>query len=207
MERLGRTSAAKLVATIQASKSQPLSRVLTGLGVRMTGRSMSRRLARHFGTMPALQAATVDDLQRVDGVGPERAATIAAELAELAPVIVKLTARGLTMSEPELPTRPAAPGSAEVAEAPRLPLQKEDGSPMTVVVTGSVPGLSRTEGNEAVERLGGKSSGSVSKRTDLVVVGYGAGSKATKAEELGIPCMPAEEFATLLSQLTAVRLG
>ncbi|MEV4640583.1 NAD-dependent DNA ligase LigA [Actinoplanes sp. NPDC049548] len=201
LERLGRTSATKLVATIQASKAQPLSRVLTGLGVRMTGRSMSRRLARHFGTMPALQAATVEDLQRVDGVGPERAATIAAELAELAPVIAKLTARGVTMSEPDLPS------AARSAGAARLPLQKDDGSPMTVVVTGSVPGLSRTEGNEAVERLGGRSSGSVSKRTDLVVVGDGAGSKAAKAEELGIRIMPAEEFARLLAADAPTRLG
>ncbi|PRY32321.1 NAD-dependent DNA ligase LigA [Pseudosporangium ferrugineum] len=196
LERLGRTSATKLVATIQASRSQPLSRVLTGLGVRMTGRSMSRRLARHFGTMSALRAAGVEDLQQVDGVGPERAATIAAELADLAPVIDKLIARGLAMSEPELTPRPA-PGPA--AGAPRLPLQREDGSPMTVVVTGSVPGLTRNEGNEAVERLGGRSSGSVSTRTDLVVVGDGAGSKAAKAEELGVRIMPADEFARLLA--------
>ena len=74
---------------------------------------------------------------------------------------------------------------------------------MTVVVTGSVPGLTRDEGNEAVERLGGKSSGSVSKRTDLVVVGEGAGSKAAKAEDLGIPIMPAERFADLLAAHTA----
>jgi DNA ligase (NAD+) len=70
---------------------------------------------------------------------------------------------------------------------------------MTVVVTGSVPGLTRDEGNEAVETLGGKSSGSVSKRTDLVVVGDGAGSKAAKAEQLGIRILPADRFAALLS--------
>ena len=70
---------------------------------------------------------------------------------------------------------------------------------MTVVVTGTVPGLTRTEGNEAVETLGGKSSGSVSKRTDLVVVGDGSGSKADKAVELGVTVMPAERFAALLA--------
>ena len=74
---------------------------------------------------------------------------------------------------------------------------------MTVVVTGSVPGLTRNEGNEAVERLGGKSSGSVSKRTDLVVVGEGAGSKATKAEELGVRILPAERFAEVLAAYAA----
>ncbi|HEY3259285.1 MAG TPA: NAD-dependent DNA ligase LigA, partial [Pseudonocardiaceae bacterium] len=133
LDRMGRVSAGKLVAGIQASKSQPLSRVLTGLGVRMTGRAMSRRLARHFGTMNRLLAATVEDLQRVDGVGPERALTIAAELAELAPVIVKLAARGVNLTEPG--------GQADRAGTAALPLRKADGTPMIVVVTGSVPGL------------------------------------------------------------------
>jgi DNA ligase (NAD+) len=205
LDRLGRTSAAKLVANIEASKTQPLSRVLTGLGVRMTGRSMSRRLARHFASMPALCAASVEQLQEVEAVGPERAATIAAELIDLAPVITKLTERGVNMIEPGV-----TPASAQAAASPedgsavrlplhKLPLHKEDGTPMTVVVTGSVPGLTRNEGNEAVERLGGKSSGSVSKRTDLVVVGDGAGSKAAKAEELGVRIMASDRFAALLA--------
>jgi DNA ligase (NAD+) len=200
LDRMGEVSAGKLVANIQASKARPLSRVLTGLGLRMTGRSMSRRLARHFGTMSALLAASVDDLQQVEGVGPERALTIAAELVELRPVIDKLIARDVTMTEPD--AAPAPTGTASAAD-PALPLHKPDGSPMTVVVTGAVPGLTRDEGNEAVERLGGKSSGSVSKRTDLVVVGEGAGSKATKAEDLGIRVMPAEEFADLLAAYEA----
>ena len=195
LDRLGRTSATKLVAAIQASKAQPLSRVLTGIGVRMTGRSMSRRLARHFGTMAALRAATAEQLQEVEGVGPERAATIAAELVELGPVIDKLIARGVTMTEPGVPDRGAAPPEP----AARLPLHREDGTPMTVVVTGSVPGLTRNEGNEAVERLGGRSSGSVSARTDLVVVGAGAGSKAAKAGELGVRIIAADRFADLLA--------
>ncbi|WP_433617498.1 NAD-dependent DNA ligase LigA [Dactylosporangium sp. CA-139114] len=225
-ERMGETSAGKLVAAIQASKAQPLGRVLTGLGVRMTGRSMSRRLAAHFGTMDALLAATPLELQEVEAVGPERAVTIAAELVELRPVIDRLAARGVNMTEPGFRPRAAASSvdalsagatssdasspdalspdalsagaSSSDAALVRLPLQKEDGTPMTVVVTGSVPGLTRNEGNEAVERLGGRSSGSVSKKTDLVVVGEGAGSKAAKAEELGVEIMPAEAFAELL---------
>jgi DNA ligase (NAD+) len=188
LDRMGDVSATKLVNNIQGSKAQPLSRVLTGLGVRMTGRSMSRRLARHFGTMDALLAASVDDLQRVEGVGPERATMIAAELVELTPLIRKLAGYGVNMTEP-----------GSTVDADRLPLQHPNGSPMTVVVTGSVPGLTRNEGNEAVEKLGGKSTGSVSKKTDLVVVGEGAGSKADKAAELGIRVMPAEEFAALLA--------
>ncbi|MEV4518215.1 NAD-dependent DNA ligase LigA [Dactylosporangium sp. NPDC049525] len=209
LDRMGELSATKLVAGIQASKAQPLARVLTGLGVRMTGRSMSRRLARHFGTMQALLDASVEDLQQVEGVGPERAVTIAAELVDLAPVIAKLVDRGVNMSEPDLPPPAVAATDAGdgTGDAPAAtvapPLRRPDGTPMTVVVTGSVPGLTRDEGNEAVERLGGKSSGSVSKRTDLVVVGDGAGSKAEKAEQLGIRILPAEQFAALLQAYAA----
>lgn len=200
LERLGRASAGKLVDNIAASRTQPLARVLTGLGVRMTGRSMSRRLARHFGTMQALCAATVEQLQEVDGVGPERATVIAAELAELAPVIAKLVERGVNMTEPSATA--AGKDTETSAEAVRPPLRGPDG-PLTVVVTGSVPGLTRTEGNEAVETLGGKSSSSVSQRTDLVVIGAGAGSKAQKAEALKLRTMTAETFAQLLSAYTA----
>ncbi|RKR86168.1 DNA ligase (NAD+) [Micromonospora pisi] len=205
LERMGETSATKLVANIERSKAQPLSRVLTGLGVRMTGRSMSRRLARHFGEMAALRQADVEQLQEVEGVGPERAVTIAAELLDLSPVIDKLVARGVNMIEPGLPARVVPGPSVDTSTGPDpvvgapLPLRRPDGTPMTVVVTGSVPGLSRNEGNEAVERLGGKSSGSVSKRTDLVVVGAGAGSKAAKAEELGVRIVPADLFAEVLA--------
>ncbi|GIJ71053.1 NAD-dependent DNA ligase LigA [Virgisporangium ochraceum] len=201
LDRLGRTSATKLVDNIRASKEKPLSRVLTGLGVRMTGRSMSRRLARHFATMRNLLDADVEALQRVEGVGPERATVIAAELVDLAPVIAKLTERGVNMVEPGATPPSASPSAspAEPAAGGALPLQRADGTPMTVVVTGSVPGLTRNEGNEAVEELGGKSSGSVSKKTDLVVVGDGAGSKAAKAEELGVRILPSEEFAKLLA--------
>jgi DNA ligase (NAD+) len=209
LDRMGEISATKLVANIERSKAQPLSRVLTGLGVRMTGRSMSRRLARHFGEMEALLQASVEQLQEVEGVGPERAATIAAELVDLAPVIAKLAARGVNMTEPGRPARvtavdPDVPADADDgapadASTATLPLQRADGTPMTVVVTGAVPGLSRNEGNEAVERLGGKSSSSVSKRTDLVVIGDGAGSKAKKAEELGVRILPAEQFAAMLA--------
>lgn len=198
LDRMGVVSAGKLVASIQGAKDRPLSKVLTGLGMRMAGRALCRRLARSFGSMPALLAASAEDLQEVEGVGPERAVTIAAELADYRPVIEKLMARGVNMVEPTGAVPDAGPG-----EPAALPLRAADGTPLRVVVTGAIPGLTRTEGNEAVERLGGTSSGSVSARTDLVVVGEGAGSKAAKATELGIRIMPAEEFAALLAEHTS----
>lgn len=194
LDGLGEISGGKLVAAIELTRRRPLSSLLTGLGIRMAGRAVSRRLARHFGSMDALLAATPERLQEVEGVGPERAATIAGELAELAPVIEKLVARGVTMTEPGF----AAPAAA--AARAGLPLRKAGGSPMRVVVTGAVPGLkNRDEGNLAVERLGGTPSGSVSAKTDLVVVGDGSGSKADKAEALGVRILPAERFADLLA--------
>ncbi|GHJ48310.1 DNA ligase 2 [Catellatospora sp. TT07R-123] len=196
LDRMGTLSAANLVANIEASKLKPLSRVFTALGVRMTGRSLSRRIARHFGTMAAIQAATAADWELVDGIGSGRAQVIVAELAELAPVIDRLTAYGVTMVEPGSPA--LEPDAAEPGTAV-LPLQRRDGSPLTVVVTGSVPGFSRTEGNEAVEVLGGRSSGSVSAKTDLVVVGEGAGSKADRAAQLRVPVLAGEQFAQLVA--------
>ncbi|MFI7025706.1 NAD-dependent DNA ligase LigA [Micromonospora sp. NPDC049900] len=198
LERMGEVSAAKLVASIQASARRPLSRVLIGLGVRMTGRALSRRMARHFGTMRALLDAGVDELQQVEGIGPERAATIVADLGELEPLIDRLAARGVNMVEPgAVPTVRSAAAAPDDPAGP--PLRRTNGTPMRVVVTGAVPGLSRTEGNEAVERLGGVASSSVSARTDLVVVGEGARGKADKAAALGVRIMPAARFAALVA--------
>jgi DNA ligase (NAD+) len=135
---------------------------------------MSRRLARHFRTMEAIRTATLEELVVVDGIGAEKAPVIIEELRTLAPVIDKLIAAGVNMTEPGVI-------DADSAEAADLPLVGK-----VVCVSGSVPGLSRTEAQEAVERLGGKSSSSVSKRTDILVAGDGAGSKLAKAEQLGV---------------------
>jgi len=183
VERLGEANTDKLLAQIENARTQPLSRVLTALGVRMTGRSMSRRLARSFGSMQALQAASPAELEDVEGVGPERAASIREELDELAPVIAKLEAAGVTLTEES-----AAAGA-------ELPLAGQ-----TVVVSGNVPGFTRTTANEAVERLGGRSSSSVSARTSLVVTAETTTGKAKKAADLGIPLMTPEDFAALVAE-------
>jgi DNA ligase (NAD+) len=187
LDRFGATSADKLIAQINAAKTRPLSRVFTALGVRMTGRSMSRRLARHFRTMDAIQKASIEQLAEVEGVGPERAMSIAMELMEIAPVISKLEAAGVNLNENEFSVMPSGD----------LPLAGK-----SVVVTGNLGALTRTQAQEAVESLGGKPTGSVSKKTDLVIVGDAPGaSKVSKAEEFSIPTMTGEEFLALLKSI------
>ncbi|MFI8811749.1 MULTISPECIES: NAD-dependent DNA ligase LigA [unclassified Streptomyces] len=209
LDRMGETSTDNLLAAIATARSRPLSRVFCALGVRGTGRSMSRRIARYFATMDRIVAADIEALQLVDGIGKEKAAGVVAELAELAPLIEKLVSAGVNMTEPGV-TPPPEPGTeqdgevdgeagTQTAVAPSdLPL---DG--MTVVVTGAMTGslekLSRNQMNELIERAGGKSSSSVSKRTSLLVAGEKAGSKRTKAEGLGVRIAAPDEFAELIA--------
>ncbi|MEU2145356.1 helix-hairpin-helix domain-containing protein, partial [Streptomyces globisporus] len=212
LDRMGETSTDNLLAAIETARTRPLSRVFCALGVRGTGRSMSRRIARYFATMDRIVAADVETLQRVDGIGKEKAAAVVAELVELAPLIDKLVAAGVTMTEPGA-TPPPEPGTEEEAAAgagaeavggtgSTLPL-----AGMTVVVTGAMSGalekLSRNQMNELIERAGGKSSSSVSQRTSLLVAGDKAGSKRTKAEDLGVRIAVPEEFAELVGAFLA----
>ncbi|MGW6502816.1 NAD-dependent DNA ligase LigA [Nonomuraea angiospora] len=190
LERMGETSTDNLLAAIEEAKTRPLSRVFAALGVRGTGRSMSRRIARHFATMDAIRTADAEAIQQVDGIGPEKAPVVVAELIGLAPLIDKLVQAGVNMTEPG--ATPPAEGEEPKVE---LPLAS-----MSVVVTGTMTGplaaLSRNEVNELIERAGGKSSSSVSAKTSLLVAGEKAGSKRAKAESLGIRILTPEEFAT-----------
>ncbi|MFC5173123.1 NAD-dependent DNA ligase LigA [Streptomyces mutomycini] len=201
LERMGETSTDNLLAAIATAAARPLSRVFCALGVRGTGRSMSRRIARHFASMDRIVAADAEALQQVDGIGKEKAAAVVRELEELAPLIGKLVAAEVNMTEPGA-TPPPEPGAASEDAAGEqagadLPL-----AGMTVVVTGAMTGaletLSRNQMNELIERAGGKSSSSVSKRTSLLVAGEKAGSKRAKAEDLGVRIAAPEEFAELV---------
>ncbi|GGM96974.1 NAD-dependent DNA ligase LigA [Streptomyces fuscichromogenes] len=203
LERMGDTSTDNLLAALAKARTQPLSRVLCALGVRGTGRSMSRRIARHFATMDHIRAADAEALQQVEGIGPEKAPSIVAELAELAPLIDGLAAAGVNMTEPGATFTPAAaePGTegTDAASTPAAgPL-----AGMTVVVTGAMTGpleqLSRNQMNELIERAGGRSSSSVSRKTTLVVAGDNAGSKRAKAEDLGVRLATPDEFASLVA--------
>ncbi|WP_330347188.1 NAD-dependent DNA ligase LigA [Streptomyces sp. NBC_00582] len=207
LERMGETSTDNLLTALTRAKGRPLSRVLCALGVRGTGRSMSRRIARHFATMDALRAADAEAVRRVEGIGTEKAPSIVAELAELGPLIDKLTAAGVNMTEPGAtpPSATADEAAAEGAADGGAPQPAAAGplAGMAVVVTGAMTGplekLSRNEMNELVERAGGRASSSVSKKTALVVAGEGAGSKRTKAETLGIRLATPDEFAVLVA--------
>ncbi|MFJ3877013.1 NAD-dependent DNA ligase LigA [Streptomyces sp. NPDC090077] len=203
LERMGETSAANLLTAIETARGAALNRVFCALGVRGTGRTMSRRIAAHFGSMAAIRAADAETLAGVDGIGTEKARVIAAELVELAPLLDRLQAQqvGTQVTEPQQPAS-AASAAADASDDAAA----ADGGPLAgqaVVVTGSMTGplaaLSRNEVNELVERAGGKASSSVSKRTTLLVAGEKAGSKRTKAEELGIRILAPEEFATLVA--------
>ncbi|TMR95617.1 NAD-dependent DNA ligase LigA [Nonomuraea basaltis] len=194
LERMGETSTDNLLAAIEQAKTRSLSRVFCALGVRGTGRSMSRRIARHFATMDNIRTADSEAIQQVEGIGPEKAPVVVAELIELAPLIDKLVKAGVNMIEPGA-TPPEEGAPAAVAE---LPLAS-----MSVVVTGAMTGplaeLSRNEVNELIERAGGKASSSVSAKTSLLVAGEKAGSKRAKAETLGIRVLSPEEFAVEIS--------
>ncbi|MEU4580449.1 NAD-dependent DNA ligase LigA [Nonomuraea sp. NPDC023979] len=219
LDRMGETSTAKLLAAIEQAKTRPLSRVFCALGVRGTGRAMSRRIARHFGTMEAILAADVEAIQAVEGMAEKKAALLVAELADLRPLIDKLIAAGVNMTEPGVtPPAPgqtspgqAAPGQAASGEA-GVAGEPGDGEALvaalplsgkSVVVTGSMTGkledLSRNEMNELIERAGGRSSSSVSARTSLLVAGEKAGSKRAKAESLGVEIITPDEFASLVA--------
>ena len=181
---LGHKTAARILSGLDQAKSQPLARVITSLGIRKVGRTMGRRLAERFRSMAALRQATIQELGSVEGIGELKAATIWDGLRQMDPVIDRLVAAGV-QTEMGVPTVGGAAG----------PLTGK-----TVVVTGVVPGLTRNEADMAILQMGGNPAHSVSKKTDLVVIGDGAGSKADKARELGIPIMDASDFAEAYAQ-------
>ncbi|WP_206310661.1 NAD-dependent DNA ligase LigA [Streptomyces sp. A1547] len=180
--------AVKLLEQIEAAKGRPLARVFCALGVVGTGRGMSRRIARHFGTMEAIRAADAAAMTEVELVGDTKAAGIVAQVAELGPVIDKLAAAGVNLVEPHV----ERPAGEEGAEGPL--------AGQCVVVTGKMTGAlaaydTRDKVRELIERAGGKSASGISGRTTLLVAGAKAGSKVAKAEEAGIEIVGEEAFA------------
>jgi len=183
LEGFGETSVNNLRAAIEASKDRPLANLLVGLNIAHLGGAGSQVLARHFGHLDALLAASEEEMAAVAGIGPIIAQSVHGFFADEAnrSLVERLRAAGVNV------TGPAAPSVPQTLEG------------RTVVVTGTLEGFSRDGAEEAITSRGGKSPGSVSKKTTAVVVGESPGaSKLTKAEELGIPILDEAGFVHLL---------
>ena len=176
--------AQNLIDGIEKSKSRPLPKILTALGVKHLGPAASEALAAHFGTLDAIASASVEELSAVDGVGAVIAASITSWFAvdENKSIIEKMRAAGVDF------------GRVVVSDAPQNLVGK------AVVVTGTLANYSREEAEQAIKSRGGKSPGSVSAKTFAVVTGAEPGaSKLTKAEQLGIPVLDEAGFEALLA--------
>lgn len=183
LEGFAEISAARAHESIQRSKEQPFSRVLFGLNIPKVGWVIARSLAQHFGSSDALAAATLEQLEEVEGVGPERAELIAEWFgdAENRALLAELGDLGL-----QLATAP----SERPAEGPLTGHQ--------YVITGTLESWTREQAKAELEALGAKVTDSVSKKTTGVIVGESPGSKAQKAEKLGVPTLSEAELRDLL---------
>jgi DNA ligase (NAD+) len=181
----------KLFKELEKAKTQPLWRVLVALSIRHVGPTASRALATALGSMEAIRAASEEELANVDGVGP----TIAAALKEWFAVDW----------HQEIVDNWAAAGVRMVDERDARIQRNLEG--LTIVVTGSLPTLSRDEAKEAIIIRGGKAAGSVSKNTSYVVAGENAGSKLDKAEQLGIRVLDEDGFKALLDGMLEPAAG
>ena len=184
LERMGPKSAQNLHAAIQGSKTRGLARLLNALGIRMVGERAAQLLAARFGTMERLTAASLVDLGEIHGIGPQIAESVAGFLREPRNrrTIERLAEAGLVMKE------------EGHTEGPR-PLEGR-----TLVLTGALRSLTRDQARDLILRLGGRVTGSVSKKTSYVVLGEDPGSKADDAERLGVPTLDEGAFLALVGR-------
>jgi DNA ligase (NAD+) len=184
IEGYGEISAARAVEAIDRSRKQPFSRVLFGLNIPKVGWVLARNLAWHFGTIDALLAATQEDVEQVDGFGPDRAELVAEWFADEdnRRLVEELRALGLTLA------------SGEAEQPVEGPL-----SGRQYVITGTLESWTREEAKAALEALGAKVSDSVSKKTAGVIAGESPGSKLAKAQKAGVPVLGEDDLRALLS--------
>jgi len=177
-----RKTTVNLIEELHKAKDQPLWRILVALSIRHVGPTAARALATHFGSIDAIRQARVEDLGEVDGVGPTIAESVVEWFSEPwhLEIVEKWRKAGVRMADDD-------------ADAPPKTLEG-----LTIVVTGSLEGFTRNEAKEAILTRGGKATGSVSRNTDFVVAGPGAGSKAERARELGRPILDEQGFVLLL---------
>ncbi|MBW4039192.1 MAG: NAD-dependent DNA ligase LigA [Acidobacteria bacterium] len=181
LERVGEKTADALLEQVERSKAAPLNRVLLGLGIRHVGERTAQALAEEFGSMDALMAATEEELTRVNDIGPKVAATVREFFANERNValVERLRGFGLTFTAERRVRGTTLTGK-------------------TLVLTGTLPTLTREAAKERIEAAGGKVSGSVSKKTDYVVAGEEAGSKLEKAQQLGVAVLDEAGLLALL---------
>ena len=183
LERMGQKSAENLIAAIEKSKSNDLSRLLFAFGIRQVGQKAAKVLSAKFATLDQLCQATVEDLTQVDDIGEITARSLVNWLhsPQTEHLIASLKAAGVNMTSDAQPLGDQLAGK-------------------TFVLTGTLGQLSRSEAGAKIEALGGKVSSAVSKKTSYVVAGEEAGSKLNKAQSLGIPVLSESAFLELLSQ-------
>ncbi|MEH7481874.1 NAD-dependent DNA ligase LigA [Neobacillus drentensis] len=189
LERMGEKSATNLIKAIEISKDNSLEKLLFGLGIRHVGAKAAKTLAQQFGTMDKLAASTKEDLIAVNEIGDKMADSIVAffEKEEAVELINELIAAGVNMEYKG--SRPVSAENSDSIFAGK-----------TVVLTGKLERLSRNEAKDKIEALGGNVAGSVSKKTHLVIAGVEAGSKLTKAQELGIEVWDEEKLLVELNK-------
>jgi DNA ligase (NAD+) len=182
LERMAEKSATNLIESIERSKSQPFERVLYGLGIRFVGKTVAKDLARAFGSMNALQQASEEDLLAIDAIGPRIAQSVIEFFSEprYLDLLKSLEEHGLQF------------------EGESISIRSNLFEGKTFVLTGTLPTLSRKQASELIEEHGGKTSSSVSKKTDFLLAGEAAGSKRTKAESLGVPILDEAQFLSLI---------
>ncbi len=187
VDRLGKKSAANIVGAIEGSKRRPPTRVLFALGIPHVGSENAELLIRHFGSIRALQKAERDEIAAVSGIGPIIAESVWAQLREprTARLLTRLEEAGLAVSVEEEASQPFGQAAQSL-------------SGKTFVLTGALSGLSRQEASDLIVRAGGRVTGSVSTKTDYVVVGQDPGSKLNTAERLGVPLLDEEGLMALL---------
>ncbi len=183
LDKFKQKSANNLLAAIENSKRNNLDKLVFGLGIRNIGDKAAAQLAEHFGSMQALAAASAEEIAAIDGIGAIMAESVTEFFAKAGTVdlLARLRAAGVNMDWHGEKKGTALAG-------------------MTIVVTGTLPTLSRQEAEALIARNGGKASGSVSKKTAYVLAGEAAGSKLTKARSLGVPVIDEAAFLRMIDQ-------
>lgn len=182
LERMGEKSADNLLSAIESSKKSPLSRLIFGVGIRNIGQKAAELLCARFPTLRDIQNASLEEISKIDGFGDTMSASVSAyfENEENRELFDRFEAAGLNLTEPVTQTGDKLSG-------------------LTFVITGTLPSLSRDDATALITQNGGKVSGSVSKKTSYLLAGEEAGSKLTKAQELGVNILTQQDLESMLN--------